>query len=160
VAAAGSCLAEGQAKADPPAAVPVRFDAKAVTEWCAGNFESPLWREVSLGCLGCGACAYCCPTCHCFDIQDEATRTESVRLRNWDTCGLGLFTLHASGHNPRPDQASRWRQRVMHKFSYFVEKFGILACTGCGRCGRICPGGMAIAQVCAEIDEARKAVAK
>ncbi|MCX5682646.1 MAG: 4Fe-4S dicluster domain-containing protein [Planctomycetota bacterium] len=160
VAAAGKVAVEGHAKADPPATVPVRFDAKAVTEWTAANFESPLWREVSLGCLGCGACAYCCPTCHCFDIQDEATRTESVRLRNWDTCGLGLFTLHASGHNPRPDQSSRWRQRVMHKFSYFVEKFGSLACTGCGRCGRICPGGMAIAQVCAEIDEARKAVAK
>jgi ferredoxin len=160
VAAAGATLAEGQAKADPPAQVPVRFDAKAVTEWCGENFESPLWRIWSLACLGCGACAYACPTCHCFDLQDESTRTQSVRLRNWDSCGFGLFTLHASGHNPRPDQASRWRQRVMHKFRYMVERFAKLGCTGCGRCARQCPAGVAIAQTCREIDEARKAAVK
>jgi ferredoxin len=47
----------------------------------------------------------------------------------------------------------------MHKFRYFVDRFGMLACTGCGRCARQCPGGMAIARVCQEIDEARKAAA-
>lgn len=159
-AAAGAALAEGQAKADAPVEVPVHFDAKAVTEWLGENFESPLWREVSLACLSCGACAYACPTCHCFALQDEATRAESVRLRNWDTCGLALFTAHAGGHNPRPDQAARWRQRVMHKFSYLVERLGRLGCTGCGRCARLCPAGMAICETCREIDEARKAAVK
>jgi sulfhydrogenase subunit beta (sulfur reductase) len=160
LAAAGKTLAEGEARIDPPAAVPVRFDAKAVSDWLAGNFESPLWRDVALACLGCGACTYACPTCHCFDIQDEATRKESVRLRNWDTCALALFTAHAGGHNPRPTQTERWRQRVMHKFRYFLGRFGRLGCTGCGRCARQCPAGVAMAEVCREIDEARKAVAK
>jgi len=157
---AGAALAEGKAAADPPAEVPVRFDSKAVTAWCGENFESPLWREVSLACLGCGACTHACITCHCFDIQDEGTRREAVRLRNWDTCGLALFTLHSAGHNPRPDQAARWRQRVMHKFRYFVERFGRLACTGCGRCGRLCPAALALSDVCREIEDASKAAAK
>jgi ferredoxin len=157
---AGQALADGEAKADPPADVPVRFSSEAVTEWLKSNFESPLWKDFALACLGCGACAYACPTCHCFDIQDEGSRRESVRYRNWDACGLALFTLHASGHNPRPDQSSRWRQRVMHKFSYFPDRFGMLACTGCGRCARLCPAGMAIAEVCEAIEQASKVPVK
>jgi formate hydrogenlyase subunit 6/NADH:ubiquinone oxidoreductase subunit I len=151
VAAAGGAIGDGEAVADQVAAVPVRFDARRVSDWVAKNFDSPRWQEWSLACLGCAACAYACPTCHCFDIQDEGTRSGGVRYRNWDACGLALFTLHTSGHNPRPDQASRWRQRVLHKFSYFVEKFGRLACTGCGRCARLCPAGLAIAETCQAI---------
>ena len=158
LAAAGAkALADGQAQADPLAEVAQKFDAQAVTEWAGKNFDSPLWKELSLACMGCGACAYACPTCHCFDIQDEATRAQSVRLRNWDACGFGLFTKHASGHNPRHDQAARWRQRVMHKFAYFPERFEMLACTGCGRCGRLCGNGMAISEVCGLIEQAAKA---
>ena len=157
---ARALLADGEPAVDPPADVPVRFDPARVAEWCGGNFEAELWTDVSLACLGCGACAYACPTCHCFDMQDESTRTSSVRLRNWDSCGFGLFTLHASGHNPRPNQTARWRQRVMHKFSYFPQRFDRIACTGCGRCGRLCQAGMAISEVCANIDQACEATAK
>jgi ferredoxin len=160
VEAGGKALAEGQAKLDPPPEVPVKFDAKGVSDWLSENFESPFWQEVALACLGCGACTYACPTCHCFDIQDEATRSESVRLRNWDSCAMALFTAHAGGHNPRPTQTERWRQRVMHKFRYILDRFGRLGCTGCGRCGRLCPAGVAISEVCREIDEARKAGVK
>jgi len=160
VAAAGEVVQEGKAAADAVAEVPVRFDAAALAARLAENFESPLWQTLSLACLGCGACAYACPTCHCFDIQDEGTRRESVRLRNWDSCGFGLFTQHAGGHNPRPDQAARWRQRVMHKFLYFVERFGRLACSGCGRCARLCPAGMAMADSCAAIEAAAQKAAK
>ena len=163
VEAAGSLLAEqadGDPALDPPADVPVMFDAEAVAQWCGGNFEAELWQVLGLGCLGCGACAYACPTCHCFDMQDESTRTAAVRLRNWDSCGFGLFTLHASGHNPRAEQTHRWRQRVMHKFSYFPERFDLLGCTGCGRCARLCGAKMAISEVCRRIDQEAKAIAK
>ena len=149
--AAGGALAEGEAAADPVAEIPPRFDIEAVRNWLAGNFDSPLWQELASACLGCGACAYACPSCHCFDMQDESNRKESVRYRNWDTCGLALFTLHTSGHNPRSTQTARWRQRVMHKLSYIPQRFHLTACMGCGRCSRLCPNGLAISESCEKI---------
>ena len=122
--------------------LPVRFSAKAVAEGLRRRFSDPLWERSARSCLGCGTCAFVCPTCHCFDLQDEMRGGEGVRQKNWDACAFPLFTLHTSGHNPRPDQPSRWRQRLSHKFSYYPEKFGRVLCTGCGRCIRLCPAGM------------------
>ena len=102
-------------------------------------YDSTFWDELHQKCLGCGVCSYSCPTCHCFDIVDETVGDEGRRLRNWDTCQFSLFTLHASGHNPRPSGKERMRQRLMHKFSYFVDNFGQIACVGCGRCVIGCP---------------------
>jgi len=35
----------------------------------------------------------------------------------------------------------------MHKFRYFVENFGEVACVGCGRCVRECPVNMDLREV-------------
>jgi sulfhydrogenase subunit beta (sulfur reductase) len=123
--------------------VPKQFDFGEVREKAPQLFDcEDFWKEQSLRCLGCSTCAFVCPTCSCFDIQDEADLNQGTRLRCWDSCGQKLFTLHASGHNPREQQDQRWRQRLMHKFVYLPEQRGILGCVGCGRCSRSCPAGM------------------
>jgi ferredoxin len=60
-----------------------------------------------------------------------------------------LFTMHASGHNPRGTKLDRVRQRFMHKLKYFVDKYenGIM-CTGCGRCVQLCPVNIDIRRIC------------
>ncbi len=128
-----------------------KFDTEKIKRWLDDNFENEFWTDISLRCLGCGVCSYLCPTCHCFDIVDEAVWNSGQRRRNWDCCSFSLFTLHASGHNPRPNQAARWRQRVMHKFKYFPERFDRIACVGCGRCVRNCGVGQNLVRVLAEI---------
>ena len=133
--------------------VPVRFNREEIRKKLDKFFESEQWVEQSLKCLGCGACAYVCPTCACFDIQDEAHGKAGSRYRCWDSCGFSLFTLHTSGHNPREVQSQRWRQRIMHKFSYMPERLDVYGCTGCGRCSRACPADMNILEHLISIQE-------
>ncbi len=129
-----------------------RFNSAAIGKFATDNFESPFWQEHTLTCMGCGACAFTCPVCHCFDIVDAGVTTDNSRVRTWDSCQFSTFTVHASGHNPRPSQPSRQRQRILHKFSIYPEKFGEILCTGCGNCTRNCPVGMGVLSVATEID--------
>ena len=111
------------------------------------DFDNPLWETIHEKCLGCGVCTFLCPTCHCFDILDEGGSEQGERIRIWDSCMFPLFTLHASGANPRPGGKERMRQRVMHKFSYFLDNHEQPSCTGCGRCIRFCPVNLDIREV-------------
>jgi formate hydrogenlyase subunit 6/NADH:ubiquinone oxidoreductase subunit I len=107
------------------------------------------WEDVSFSCINCGTCTYVCPTCWCFDIQDETRGKSGKRYRNWDSCMFPLFSLHGSGHNPRGTKLQRVRQRFMHKLKYYVDKYDNgIQCVGCGRCVQLCPVNIDIRRVC------------
>ena len=131
------------------------FEIEGIKEKLDGMFESPIWEGIHQKCIKCGICTYLCPACHCFDIQDETIGGKGCRVRNWDSCMFPKFTLHASGHNPRPTQKERWRQRIMHKFSYLRENTGMYGCVGCGRCVEHCPVNLDIRKVIKDILESK-----
>jgi sulfhydrogenase subunit beta (sulfur reductase) len=128
----------------------------------AGNtqeiYNAAFWEDVAFACINCGTCTYLCPTCWCFDIQDENQGEKGVRMRNWDSCMFPLFTLHGSGHNPRGEKVMRVRQRFMHKLKYYVDRYGEgIQCVGCGRCVRACPVNIDIRTVCEKMNTIARA---
>jgi ferredoxin len=125
-----------------------KFEYTTIKKWLDENFTNDFWNKTGELCIGCAQCAYVCPTCHCFDIVDESCGYScGERVKNWDSCQFGLFTKHASGHNPRDDQGARYRQRISHKFKYYYDHFDEILCTGCGRCTRGCPVSINISEV-------------
>ncbi len=106
----------------------------------SGKFDDEdFWKSLADKCLSCGACTFLCPTCHCYEIKDEGNAKSGSRYRTWDSCMFSRFTRAAGGYNPRVEHWKRLRQRMMHKFSYFIENSGVIGCVGCGRCIRSCP---------------------
>ena len=155
-------------KKEAEAKIPTKVALEGLKEKLDGMFDSPVWDRIHEKCLGCAVCTYLCPTCHCFALLDEkvpapvlpAQKTrvqvssQGQRIRNWDSCMFPIFTLEASGHNPRVSNRERMRQRIMHKFNYFVDNFGQTACVGCGRCLINCPVNMDIREIIETIKEA------
>lgn len=138
------------------------IDTEGIPEKLPALYDHPFWEQFSDRCLSCGICTFLCPTCHCFDIQDEAEGFDARRARMWDSCMFAEYTLHTSGHNPRPTRKERTRNRISHKYSYFPEHFGVIACVGCGRCTSNCPMNIDILDILeksrqAEVKEAKTA---
>ncbi|MFO7952052.1 MAG: 4Fe-4S dicluster domain-containing protein [Bacillota bacterium] len=129
------------------------IDTEGIPAGLPGLWEDELWRRVSASCIGCGTCTYLCPTCHCFDIQDETEGFEARRCRVWDSCMFKEYTLHTSGHNPRPTRRERTRNRIYHKYNYYVDKFDVIACVGCGRCINLCPVNIDILEILGQVKE-------
>jgi len=125
----------------------LKMDYKDVNEKMAKRFDSAAFEEASRNCISCNTCAFICPTCHCFKISDEKIKDTGVRYKSYDSCNNIYFTLEAGGHNPRPAKYRRWRQRSMHKFVYYKERFGVNLCVGCGHCAISCPVNISIFDV-------------
>lgn len=109
-------------------------------------YGSNIWKKISQGCISCGVCTFFCPTCHCFEMRDEKLgKTCSDKVKCWDSCHFNVYSLEASGHNPRPNVAARYQNKLLDKFEYHVTLYGEIACTGCGRCSDFCPAGITLA---------------
>jgi sulfhydrogenase subunit beta (sulfur reductase) len=106
--------------------------------------NEPLWKKLAADCLSCGTCNIVCPTCYCFDVQDEwnLDQQSGVRYRRWDGCLLSGFAEVSLGagktENFRAHPHERYRHRVMRKTVYLNDRIGGPACVGCGRCGISC----------------------
>lgn len=140
------------AQAAAAASLPLQAEMQDAQAKIAAIFQKEdFWHDHTVRCLSCGACTYLCPTCQCFTITDEGTALDGQRIRSWDSCMTNLFTMEASGHNPRGDKSKRMRQRLSHKFSYYPENYaGAYSCVGCGRCVVSCPASLDIRQLLAK----------
>ncbi|MDY6844286.1 MAG: 4Fe-4S dicluster domain-containing protein [Thermodesulfobacteriota bacterium] len=117
-----------------------------LSERMRNNFDNEqFWEKVSQKCISCGICTLLCPTCHCFDLCDEKVKSGGRRLRCYDSCAFELFTKMPM-ENPRHYKWQRVRQKVHHKFEYYVMNYDVIACVGCGRCVRLCPVNWDIAE--------------
>jgi ferredoxin len=116
------------------------------------DFDHPVWEKLTQECVDCGICTFLCPTCHCFDIQDEGDPNQGERVRVWDACMFYEYTRTHAGQ-PRPLHMQRYRQRIMHKFYYYPQNFGRTLCVGCGRCIQHCPVNIDLRAVLKAVQE-------
>ncbi len=124
-----------------------RVDTEDINKKLLSSFENEEhWEKVAAKCISCGICTLLCPTCYCFDINDEVVKRGGARFRNWDSCSFPVYTKMPM-ENPREEKWRRVRQKVCHKYAFYPMLFGTIACTGCGRCIRLCPVNWDIAQV-------------
>ena len=66
-----------------------------------------------------------CPTCYCFNVQDNFNwdLKSGQRQRIWDGCLLDGFTKVAGEHEFRANRADRFRHRLYRKGKYVPERF-------------------------------------
>jgi len=104
-------------------------------------YDHPIWEELARTCFACGSCNQVCPTCYCFNVQDDVNwdLKTGQRSRAWDGCLLDGFTKVAPDHEFRKSRADRFRHRLYRKAKYVPAKIGgQIACVGCGRCVSAC----------------------
>ena len=126
-----------------------RLDLEGLPEILEMEYHSKVWDEFGKRCLSCGSCSAVCPTCYCFDINDEIQLGggSGSRIRSWDSCLFKTHAMVAGGENFRSSRASRIKFRYYHKQRGFVAEYGRPSCVGCGRCVTACPAKIDIITV-------------
>jgi sulfhydrogenase subunit beta (sulfur reductase) len=119
----------------------LKCDPAYLPKVLAKAYKHPVWEERAKTCFACGSCNQVCPTCYCFNVQDDVNWDLKTgrREREWDGCLLDGFTKVAPAHEFRKPRADRFRHRLYRKASYVPQKIGgQIACVGCGRCVGAC----------------------
>lgn len=106
--------------------------------------DSDVWDVEAKNCVECQACTRVCPTCHCFYLYDTKQKDYFSRMKMWDSCMRCAYAAVAGGANPRKMLGDRLKHRLMHKFVYFLDRYGLEMCVGCGRCVDADAGGIDI----------------
>jgi sulfhydrogenase subunit beta (sulfur reductase) len=141
-----------------------KLDLGDLPEILEMEYHSRMWEEVGERCMSCGSCSSVCPTCYCFDINDEVQLggRAGSRVRSWDSCLFQTHALVAGGESFRASRSSRIKFRFYHKQRGFVAEYGRPSCVGCGRCAETCPAEIDICKVIQTIrgehDEARSSL--
>ena len=133
-------------------------DVESIPSILLNNLEHPRWKDVAARCLSCTSCTLVCPTCFCWDVEDETSLDgkSTERTRVWDSCFNLAYSAQAGG-NTRPTTHSRYRQWPTHKMGSWQEQFGVIGCVGCGRCITWCPAGIDITEEIKAIRERQTA---
>jgi len=119
----------------------LKCDTKYLPKLLEKAYDNKVWEEKAKACFSCGSCNLVCPTCYCFDVQDDMKwdMESGERNRSWDGCLLDGFTKVAGDHEFRDNRADRFRHRLYRKAKYVPAKIGgEIACVGCGRCINAC----------------------
>jgi ferredoxin len=119
----------------------LKCDPAYLPRLLAKAYKHPVWEERAKTCFNCGSCNQVCPTCYCFNVQDDVNwdLQTGQRARAWDGCLLEGFTKVAPSHEFRKNRADRFRHRLYRKAAYVPQKIhGQIACVGCGRCVGAC----------------------
>jgi len=117
-----------------------KVDAKNLVEVLNKNYNHKIWEKEAKRCISCAACTMVCPTCYCYDVQDntDITGKNGKIERNWNFCMLSNFTRVAGNTIFRESRTERLKQFVYHKLCYLKETSGVFLCVGCGRCIQSC----------------------
>lgn len=119
----------------------LKCDPAYLPRLLAKSYKHPVWEERAKTCFACGSCNQVCPTCYCFNVQDDVNwdLQTGQRTRAWDGCLLDGFTKCAPDHEFRKARSDRFRHRLYRKAAYVPQKIGgEIACVGCGRCVGAC----------------------
>ena len=111
----------------------MKFDCP-VREIFDNSEDSEVYDVEAKTCVECQACTRICPTCHCFYLYDTKQKEYFAKMKMWDSCMRWAYAEVAGGANPRKVLGDRIKHRLMHKFVYFLDRYGLEMCIGCGRC--------------------------